>query len=346
MRFGITSAMACPNGRTESGLFQQTLHQIEWAEQAGYDTYALVEHHGFPMFSISANPLAVFAAAAQRTERIRFRSNISVIPLHGPLQLAGELAVVDHLTNGRLEVGVGRGHAWVYNMTDVKMEDSKGRYYESLDIIKQAWTGEKFSYHGHHFSFDNVQVVPRPQQNPHPPLFTGGTSAATYQWAAEQGLGLAVAQLIGGLEETVAEYQRVSRERGFTPRLSTDKIIYITDDIEKARPQVEPFLREYLQGNAIPVASLPAKEKLREKGYGFYASGYLEGLATLSWTELVERDLIWIGSASYITDRIGEFMSKIPIDTLQIMPDFGGMRLPQSLEIMEQFAAGVVPNFK
>ena len=107
MRFGVYAEMQCPDGKSHQELYWDIFRQMVHADEVGFDTYALIEHHFFPNFGISTNPLAMFTAVAQKTKRIRFRTALHTLPLHNPLKLAGEIAAADILTNGRLECGVG-----------------------------------------------------------------------------------------------------------------------------------------------------------------------------------------------------------------------------------------------
>src|SRR5262249_61111620 len=125
-------------------------------------------------FSISPNPLGLFGAAAQRTRRIRFRPALHVPPPKNPLELAGQIAAADIITGGRLECGVGRGHAWLYHGFGIPIEESRARFDEALEILLRAWTEERFSYDGQFWQIHNARVVPRPLQKPHPPILARG----------------------------------------------------------------------------------------------------------------------------------------------------------------------------
>ena len=113
MRFSLYTEMQLHEGKTPQQLYGEVLEQIENADRLGYDCYASIEHFFFPKFSISANPTALFAAAAQRTRNIRFRTMLHALPYHNPMVLASAIAVTDILTGGRYEWGVGRGHGWI-----------------------------------------------------------------------------------------------------------------------------------------------------------------------------------------------------------------------------------------
>jgi len=127
MRFGIYCEIQTPPGKSHYDMIWEILRQIEHADECGFDVYSTIDHHFFQKFSISANPLAMFAAAAQRTNRIRFRTALHTLPLENPMRLAGMIAETDILTNGRLECGLGRGHAWLFGPSALPLEESRPR---------------------------------------------------------------------------------------------------------------------------------------------------------------------------------------------------------------------------
>src|SRR5262245_32974789 len=190
MRFGLYAEMQTPLDKPHAELYRELLAQMEHADRAGFDVYSIIEHHYFQEFSISANPLALIAAAAQRTRRLRFRVALHTLPLCNPTRLAGEIAAADILTDGRLETGLGRGHAWLFERAGVVPRESRGRFEEAVEVLLRAWTEDDFSFEGRYYRFRNLTVVPRPLQRPHPPLFAGGTSQSTYEVAGRRGWGM------------------------------------------------------------------------------------------------------------------------------------------------------------
>src|SRR5262245_36349788 len=107
LKFGLYAELQTPPGKPHAELYADLLQQMEHADQVGFDVYSVIEHHFFPQFSISANPLALVCAAAQRTRQLRFRIALHTLPLSNPMRLAGEIAAADILTGGRLETGLG-----------------------------------------------------------------------------------------------------------------------------------------------------------------------------------------------------------------------------------------------
>ena len=351
MRFGIYAEMQTPPGKSHSEMTWEIFRQIEHADQVGFDVYSVIDHHFFQKFSISANPLALFAAAAQRTERIRFRVALFTLPLENPMRLAGQIAEADILTKGRLECGLGRGHAWLFGPSNVPLEESRPRYDEAIEILERAWTQDKFSYQGKFFNVKDVSVVPRPVQKPHPPLYTGGTSDITYQKAGERGWGIFVPPLLpwSVLEKPLAIYKQACAAHGHKPNIVYIRPVYLDEDEKQIRREVETALHNFLAFNASPVESLQDESKkaeLRSKGYGFYASGALESLTKLTYDEIVDQEIGFIGTPAKVTRQVQALQEKGGIGELAIVSNFGGLDHWKTLKTQQLFAERVIPAFR
>ena len=139
MKFSLYSEIQSWPGKSAAQLYGEVLEQIQNADRLGYDAYAVIEHFFFPKFSISASPLTLFAAAAQKTRRINFRTLLHSMPYHNPVVLASEIAVADILLDGRYEFGVGRGHGWMPPKAGIALTpESRERYEESVELLFTA----------------------------------------------------------------------------------------------------------------------------------------------------------------------------------------------------------------
>ena len=351
MRFGIYAEMQTAPGKSHSDMTWEILHQIEHADQVGFDVYSVIDHHFFQKFSISANPLALFCAAAQRTERIRFRVALITLPLENPMRLAGQVAEADILTRGRLECGLGRGHAWLFGPSNVPLEESRPRYDEAVEILIRAWTTDKMSYAGRFYKVQDLTVVPKPRQKPHPPLFTGGTSDITYQMAGQRGWGILVPPLLpwGVLEKPLEIYKKACADHGHQPNIVYIRPVYLDEDEKQIRKEVEGALHNFLAFNASPVESLQGeamKAELRAKGYGFYASGALESLTKLTYEEFVGQEIGFIGTPEKVIRQIRNLQAKGGIGELAIVSNFGGLEHWKSIKTQQLFAERVMPAFR
>lgn len=350
MRFGIYCEIQTPPGKSHYDMIWEIMRQIEHADAAGFDVYSLIDHHFFQKFSISANPLAMFAAAAQHTKTIRFRTALHTLPLENPMRLAGMIAEADILTNGRLECGLGRGHAWLFGPSAVPLEESRPRYNEAIDILELALSQEKFSYNGHYYKVQDVSVVPRPRQKPHPKFYTGGTSDITYEMAGTKGWGIFVPPLLPWhiLERPLNLYKQACAKNGHEPDIVYIRPVYLDEDSKTIRREVEQALHNFLAFNASPVESIQSKEKqaeLVQKGYGFYASGALESLTKLSYDEIVEQEIGFIGTPEKVITQIKNLQTKGGIGELAIVSNFGGLEHWKSIKTQDLFARCVMPAF-
>src|ERR1041385_2491958 len=159
MEFG--SFMEFPplgNGR-EAAAFDQALDEVEAAERYGLDAVWLAELHGAPERSVLSAPMMVASAIAARTSKIRIGLAVQVLPLSHPLRLAEEAATVDQISHGRLIYGIGRsGGVRTYQDYGLDYGESRDRFAETLDILKKAWTEERFSHEGKYYQFQNVSA--------------------------------------------------------------------------------------------------------------------------------------------------------------------------------------------
>src|SRR5438309_8659842 len=157
MEFGMFHEFPSLPGRSESEAFDEAMEQVDAAEGLGLDVMWLAELHFEPRRSVLSAPLSIASAIAARTSRIKIGIAVQVLPLCHPLRLAEEAATVDQLSQGRLIFGVGRsGFAQTYAAYGVPYTESRERFAETLEIVKRAWTEERFSYSGKYFRYDDV----------------------------------------------------------------------------------------------------------------------------------------------------------------------------------------------
>ena len=348
MRFGLYAEMQTPLGLSHTQMYRDLMRQMEHADQVGFDVYSIIEHHFFQEFSISANPLALICAACQRTQRIRFRVALHTLPLSNPTRLAGEIAAADIISGGRLETGLGRGHAWLFERSGVDLAESRGRFEEAVDILVRAWTEDNFTHQGRYYQFKDLTVVPKPLQKPHPPLYTGGTSLTTYEMAGSRGWGMFLPPLLPYkvMEPSINAYLAAARKAGHKPNIVYIRPVYLGDDARQIEHEVKAALLKFLACNASPVKGLPPKEELETKGYGFYASGALESLTRLSYQDLVDQEIGFIGTPDRVVEQIRRLREQAPVTELAIVSNFGGLEHWKVIKTQELFARHVMPAFR
>ncbi len=189
MEFGMFHEFPSLPGRSESEAFDEAMDQVDAAERLGLDVMWLAELHFEPRRSLLSAPLSIASAIAARTRRIKIGIAVQVLPLCHPLRLAEEAATVDQLSHGRLIFGVGRsGVAQTYEAYGISYAESQARFREILEVIERAWTEPSFSYEGAYHRFSNVSVVPKPYQQPTPPIRIAASTPDTFPAIGRRGM--------------------------------------------------------------------------------------------------------------------------------------------------------------
>jgi alkanesulfonate monooxygenase SsuD/methylene tetrahydromethanopterin reductase-like flavin-dependent oxidoreductase (luciferase family) len=191
MKLGVLQFFDWPGRRTALPIvFERALKRIEIMDRSGYDAVWLAEHH-FSDFSVCPSVHMVGTLAAARTTRLRIGTGVSLAPFYHPLRLAEEVALLDVLSGGRVNWGAGRGFARVeFDAFGVPPEESTSRFREAVEIVLRAWRDERVTFAGEHFRFDAVEVLPKPLQQPHPPVWMAATADAAIEWAAGRGFSI------------------------------------------------------------------------------------------------------------------------------------------------------------
>ena len=213
MKFGLFYQIQVPkpwSEETEARRFWEALDQIAFAEKMGFDSVWFSEHHFRPVWSHNSAPDLTLAAASQRTSRIRLGIGVVLAPIHHPLHTAQRMATLDILSRGRVDVGLGRtGYPYQLTPYGTDLEDTRPIWEEFANVLPRIWTEEVISYEGEYFQIPPREVLPKPLQKPHPPLWSACASDSTTKRAGELGLGALVGSE-GGLEkvrDTVQLYQ-------------------------------------------------------------------------------------------------------------------------------------------
>src|SRR5690242_19347567 len=204
MRFGTSFFFQAAPGLTHAEVVHREIEQMEWTEELGFDQIWLTEHH-FIDYGLAVDPASLAATAAARTRRVRIGLAAAILPFHHPLRLAEQMALVDILSDGRLDVGVGRGNRPAeFAGYRVPQEESRERFDEIVDVVQRGWTEERFSYHGRFFRFDDVRVIPKPVQRPHPPIYQVCVTKDGIENTALRGWPMLNSVLFGPADQLVA----------------------------------------------------------------------------------------------------------------------------------------------
>lgn len=188
MEFGLFFLVQRDEGWSEGKVYDSTLEQMLAAESLGYQAVWIAEHH-FNDYGLCPAPPVLAAFLAARTTRLRLGMGVSLLPLHHPVDLAEQLAVLDVVSGGRLDVGIGRGGTLQdYQTFQSDRDDARARVEEGIALMRRCWSGQPFDFQGRFHSAERLHVRPRPAQQPHPPLFIAANSEDSVRSAARLGL--------------------------------------------------------------------------------------------------------------------------------------------------------------
>jgi alkanesulfonate monooxygenase SsuD/methylene tetrahydromethanopterin reductase-like flavin-dependent oxidoreductase (luciferase family) len=313
-------------GATEAEFFQELMQTVDAAEAWGLDGVWLGEIHFLPARSILSSPLVTAAAIAARTRRMCVGTAVHVIPLRNPLGVAEDVATLDHLSQGRFEFGIGRsGSPRAYNLLGVPYEESQGRLLEALEVMREAWKGETFSFHGKYFQFDGATVGPRPLQRPHPPVRIAALNPASFLRAAELGLHIFVGLRgtdISVLRGHIEQYQEAWRAAGHRGQGSVYLRIPLyaapteAEAVEESRESIVFYFRRQseLARTGTGSGTTTAGERLAQA----------DELAVISHEHIL-RERVVVGSADSLVKRLRELQEQLHLDGIIVEPNPGGM---------------------
>ena len=189
MKFGLAYEMQRPS-LDDHAVVEETIDQCILADEMGFDYVWLVEHHFLTTFSSSPCPEVIFGALSRLTKRIRLGFGVVILPYHHPVRVAERVAMVDQLSHGRVDFGTGRSAPYEQTGMGIDPRDSREMWEESLSMIPKIWASDTYEYEGKFWKVPPREVLPKPYQKPHPPIWVAALQPATYELAAQKGIGV------------------------------------------------------------------------------------------------------------------------------------------------------------
>jgi len=330
LKFGIFDHLD-RGGRPITELYDERLRIAELYDRLGFHTYHLAEHHSTPL-GMAPSPSVLLAAIAQRTRRLRFGPLVYLLPLYHPLRLAEEIAMLDHLSQGRFEIGIGRGRSPIELMLyGQNVEEAQSVYEEVLAVIEIAFTQERLSFKGKHFDFRDVPIELRPRQRPHPPFWYGvGTpeSAEEYGLRGFNAVTLAKAEPAAVLAKRF--YEAGARGRWLDRRMGICRFIVVgeTDSEAEAvaarayRVWHQSFFELFYRYGQKPVQTTwaPSFGEMEASGLAFAGAPATVAEALRAQLELVDANYI-VGQFVFGDMSLAESYKSITLFGEQVMPE-------------------------
>jgi len=350
MKFGINFFPSFrPSDSTTADYFDQSLRIAERADALGFHSIKTVEHSFFDYGGHSPNPCVFLSAVAARTKRIRLVTGAVIPAFHHPAHLGGDLAMLDNMSNGRLDAGFGRAFLpKEFEVYGVPMSESRERFEEGIGMIRRMWTEERVTIKGKYWNLEDVRLMPRVVQQPHPPIWVAAISAEeSFAYAARNGFNVMIVPYAGKpgqLQDFVRMYRRIWAESGHKPgaeQVQVSQFCYVAENRDEARAGFERIAKRYLEVFADAVASWQGKTSDQYPGYDKMVASIL---ATTP-AKILEGGGAFVGTPEDVVEQVKRCTEAFgPIEpSMQI--SFGGSTDAEAFRTLELFAARVRPRF-
>jgi natural product biosynthesis luciferase-like monooxygenase protein len=306
MKFGLHYQLPCTSTQSPVQRYRDTIEQAVHAEALGFESVWPVEQHFNASLSIMPSPLLMLAAIAERTRTLRLGIAIILLPLSHPLRIAEEIATLDVISNGRVEFGIGRGGVPKhFKGFGIPIAENRERFVEEIEIIRQAWTTDRFSFHGRFFDFDHISVVPKPVQQPHPPIRVAANSEETFDHMGRLGIPIFAASQVNTfhrIKRFLSTYHAARETAGHPVSNPNDVAIlmplYVGESAAQVRREMEPSIKYFLSTAASLFGSgAPLPGVSRSSGSGSDAADRLkqtlDRLASMTYEQVCERIAIF-----------------------------------------------------
>jgi alkanesulfonate monooxygenase SsuD/methylene tetrahydromethanopterin reductase-like flavin-dependent oxidoreductase (luciferase family) len=332
MRFGLTTDFRNPagSGKSSAKVYAETIELFTWAETLGFGAAYIFEHH-FTDDDYMPSPMVAATAIAARTKQMRIGPDIAILPLYDPVRVAEDGAVLDLISNGRLDFGVGLGYRppeYAGYGIDIVRKGSRAN--EALQIIRALWQGETVTFHGKHFHIEGARLSPRPVQQPNPPIWVGGFSRGAARRAARYGDGYVGPSNKAIYEMYLAELRALGKDPARARVMGGDMWLIVTEDPDRTFATYAPHLL-----------------------YWFNAySKWFEGTDTSPWPhldhaeELLSKGLVNVVTPEAAVKLIRDRIAEVPVEMYTMMLTPPGIELKPVQTSLELFATKVMPHFK
>jgi alkanesulfonate monooxygenase SsuD/methylene tetrahydromethanopterin reductase-like flavin-dependent oxidoreductase (luciferase family) len=347
MKLAIWSTTTPRPNSTHAEMFRRQLAEVELAERIGIDQIWFFEHHLTPSGPLPS-PNLLIAAAARTTHRIRFASMVNILPFRHPLLVAEEAAMLDNLTEGRFDMGLGRGlRPPEFAAFGVDQAQSREMFEESFDIIRRLFADEMFEHRGRYWTVrKDAPLAPPLVQRPHPPFLVSAQSGDSLRWAARHDVPFAqIDSLTEQARSAATLYRDVQITHGHSPapRLYLMREIYVAEDDARAREEARPWMlqqwqlwqryTQFTHGGLLP------------ESYDFWRR-QAPMLHAMSFDEIVANDLVILGGPERVAETIKRLAGQVPLMGLAMIFKLGAMPYDMVERSMALFGAEVIPRVR
>ena len=374
MKFGTIHTPHWDEGITQEQVLRQTADRMVRAESLGFWSAWTTEHHfgndptylpygardrQVLAYDVVADPMTLLAYVAARTTRLRLGTGVMVLHFHHPVHVAERTAMVDLLSGGRLELGVGRGSGYneplFFGVPDV-VADNQDKFYEELDLLLKAWTGRRFSHKGNYFDTPEVSIVPSPLQRPHPPVYLSNRSLRSLDYAADHGLSYAaVSATASGIDiqrhnESHQKFVDRSRVAGhdISNNLYPNTIhLYCSESQAEAEDVAEAALVNFGVHGATHY-EFGRRDAVDSKADAGFATGLpmFKDMSGLHQRARGQMETNLVGTPKVVAEKLTAMTERIPsMNYVMVITEAGTPPAAFVDRSMELFATQVMPKF-
>jgi luciferase family oxidoreductase group 1 len=341
IHFGTFLLMQSPSARPSQEIYSRALDLAQASEDLGFSNVWLAEHH-FSTYGYLSRPAQLATYIAAKTARIRVGTAVIVVPLHHPLVVAEEIATLDLLAGGRVDIGLGRGYQhYEFERLGLELDTSRQRWEESVDVILKAFRGEPFTYDGKLFKIPETSIFPQPVQKPHPPMWVTAQSPESIEATVRRGFNV----LTGGFGvplERMAEFRKlfdrlVAEVKPPQPlKVGVQRAVYVTDTLADARAAAEEA-----RWNMRVTLSLRNHQEKVDGGRAIAVPMPNEPATD----DLLDRFLV-IGTPDTCIRQLQRIREVVGITHFNCSFWFGDIEHARVMKSMELFAKEVMPAFR
>jgi alkanesulfonate monooxygenase SsuD/methylene tetrahydromethanopterin reductase-like flavin-dependent oxidoreductase (luciferase family) len=345
MDFGLFFLMQRDEQWSERAVYDSGLEQMLAAEPLGYSSVWIAEHH-FNDYGLCPVPPVLAAYLAARTRALRLGMGVSLLPLHHPVDLAEQLAVLDVVSGGRLDVGIGRGGTLQdYQTFQSDRGDSRARVEEGIALIQKSWSGEPFDFAGRFHSAERLHVRPRPVQEPHPPLFIAANSEDSVHSAARLGLPT-LSSFFVPIEELQRRH-RLYRESSLAAGRSDAEVEALENQAWGMRVvHVAPDRDEALRATEAPFMGYQRRMSVlrSDSTGGSVPSSFDRSLLRLrAFSDYLADGWALIGTPGEVRDGLQKYLDATGYQHVLLLMALPGLDTELALRSMRLFAEQVAP---
>jgi alkanesulfonate monooxygenase SsuD/methylene tetrahydromethanopterin reductase-like flavin-dependent oxidoreductase (luciferase family) len=346
VRFGYLSHVWRKPGMTPAARYAQLWRELALCDDAGFDAAYTIEHHDLPAESLSPSPAMFIASAAAHTRRMRLGAMGWLAPTHNPLRVVDEVTALDHVTNGRLDVGLVAGYApHQLGAFGIDYAERRPRTIECYELLKTACASpERFSFEGPFHRYTDVALQVPPLQEPHPPVWIESVDPGTLAYLAREGIntGYVLYMLRDEIAPLYREYLRLWEKAGHArrPDINYWTLVYVDETDDKAWEVAGPhWLHVYEKLH--PMTMLIESRRQRKEHRG---EAWVRGFTDLRFVR--EHDAALIGSPATVAAKIRQYAREGVFNTLIGEFNFGAMDEDDLMRSIRLFAGEVIPSLR